>query len=169
MAEREVNLDEGQEGEQEQEPGKGGGRKWLVLILLLLIVAGGAGAGAWFFLLGDEAGEEEAEAGPPQRFYHGMEPMTVNIEGPGRIQYLRVELGLVTHDPEVIDAVQTHLPAVRNDVLGLLAEQRYEDLNTREGKDALAEALREAIRTTLRQREAPDSVEAVLFHELVMQ
>ncbi len=166
MAEREVNLEEDQEAAQE--PGKGGGRKWLILVLLLVIVAGGAGAAA-FFLLGGDGDEEAAEAGPPQRFYHGMEPMTVNIEAPGRIRYLRVELGLVTHDPEVLEAVQTHRPAVRNDLLGLLAEQRYESLNTREGKDALAEALREAIISALRQREAPHAVEAVLFHELVMQ
>ncbi|WP_019024237.1 MULTISPECIES: flagellar basal body-associated protein FliL [unclassified Thioalkalivibrio] len=162
MAEKEVEL--GEEG-----AGKKGkkGLIWIV-ILLVLVFAGAGAAAAWFFLSG--GGEEETgEEGPAERHYHGLEPMTVNIDGPGRIRYLRLELSVVTTDPEVIAALQRHMPAVRNDVLGLLGEKHYDDLNTRDGKESLAEELREAIAEILEERDAPHDVEAVRFNELVMQ
>ncbi|WP_018993946.1 MULTISPECIES: flagellar basal body-associated protein FliL [unclassified Thioalkalivibrio] len=162
MAEKEVELG----GEGAGNKGKKG-LLWIV-ILLVLVFAGAGAAAAWFFLSG--GGEEETgEEGPAERHYHGLEPMTVNIDGPGRIRYLRVELSVVTTDPEVIEALERHMPAVRNDVLGLLGEKHYDDLNTRDGKESLAEELREAIAEILEERDAPHDVEAVRFNELVMQ
>ena len=165
MAEKEVNLEE----EEGATPKKGGKGKLIVLMLIaVLLLAGGAGA-AWFFLVAGDDETEEVEAGPPERFYTSLEPMTVNIEAPGRIRYLRAELSLVTHDAAVDEAFERHMPAIRNDILGILAEQRYEELNTRGGKAELAQELKEAIREILASRDAPDAVEAVLFNELVMQ
>lgn len=169
MAEKEVNLDEEEGGEGGDAPKKGGKGKLIVLLLMILLLIGGGGVAAWFFLTGSDDEAEQVEAGPPERFYTSLEPMTVNIAAPGRIRYLRAELSLVTHDVAVDEALAGHMPAIRNDVLGILAEQRYEDLNTRAGKEALAEELEEAIREILRSRDAPDAVEAVLFNELVMQ
>ncbi len=165
MAEKEVNLDDDEGGA----PKKGGKGKLIVLILVVLFLVAGGAAAAWFFLMADGDDTEQVEAGPPERLYTSLEPMTVNIEAPGRIRYLRAELSLVTHDPAVAEAFERHLPAIRNDLLGILAEQRYEDLNTRAGKEALTEELKETIAGILRSRDAPDAVEAVLFNELVMQ
>ncbi|WP_018140451.1 flagellar basal body-associated protein FliL [Thioalkalivibrio sp. ALJ7] len=164
MAEKEVNLDGGEDGA----PKKGGMGKLIVLLLVAVLLIGGAAGAAWFFLAGD-GNDEQVETGPPERFYTSLEPMTVNIEAPGRIRYLRAELSLVTHDADVTAALERHMPAIRNDVLGILGEQRYEDLNTRSGKETLAEELKEAIREILSSRDAPNAVEAVLFNELVMQ
>ncbi|WP_018994977.1 flagellar basal body-associated protein FliL [Thioalkalivibrio sp. ALJ2] len=162
MAEKEVELGEEGAGNKGKK-----GLLWIV-ILLVLVFAGAGAAAAWFFLSG--GGEEETgEEGPAERHYHGLEPMTVNIDGPGRIRYLRLELSVVTTDPEVIEALERHMPAVRNDVLGLLGEKHYDDLNTRDGKESLAEELREAIAEILEERDAPHDVEAVRFNELVMQ
>ncbi|MFO7955078.1 flagellar basal body-associated protein FliL [Thioalkalivibrio sp.] len=165
MAEKEVNLEEEEGGT----PKKGGKGKLIVLSLIGVLLLAGAAGGAWFFLMAEGEETEEVEAGPPERFYTSLDPMTVNIEAPGRIRYLRVELSLVTQDPEVDEAFEEHMPAIRNNILGILAEQQYEDLNTREGKEALADELKEAIREILGSRDAPEAVEAVLFNELVMQ
>lgn len=165
MAEKEVNLDDEEGGA----PKKGGKGKLIVLLLIVVLLVAGGAAAAWFLLAAGEGDSEEVAEGPPERFYSSLEPMTVNIDAPGRIRYLRAELSLVTHDPAVAEAVERHMPAIRNDVLGMLAEQRYADLNTRAGKEALAEELRDAVREILRSRDAPDAVEAVLFNELVMQ
>ncbi|ADC71673.1 flagellar basal body-associated protein FliL [Thioalkalivibrio sp. K90mix] len=162
MAEKEVELGEEGAGEKGKK-----GLTWIV-ILLVLVFAGAGAAAAWFFLSGGDE-EETGEEGPAERHYHGLEPMTVNIDGPGRIRYLRLELSVVTTDPEVIAALERHMPAVRNDVLGLLGEKHYDDLNTRDGKESLAEELREAIAEILEERDAPHDVEAVRFNELVMQ
>ncbi|WP_018864365.1 MULTISPECIES: flagellar basal body-associated FliL family protein [Thioalkalivibrio] len=163
MAEKEVELEEEGAGKK--------GKKGLILlvILLVLVFAGAGGAAAWFFLASGADEDEASEEGPAERHYHGLEPMTVNIDGPGRIRYLRVELSVVTTDPEVIEGLERHMPAVRNDVLGLLGEMHYDDLNTREGKESLAEDLRDAIAQILEERDAPHDVEAVRFNELVMQ
>ncbi|WP_017942234.1 MULTISPECIES: flagellar basal body-associated protein FliL [unclassified Thioalkalivibrio] len=168
MAEKEVNLED-EEGNGEEAPKKGGKGKLIVLLLIVVLLVAGGAAAAWFFLAADDDATEEVDAGPPERLYTSLEPMTVNIEAPGRIRYLRAELSLVAHDPAVVEAFQRHMPAIRNDVLGILAEQRYEDLNTRAGKATLAEELKDRISEILRSRDAPDAVEAVLFNELVMQ
>ncbi|AKJ94988.1 MULTISPECIES: flagellar basal body-associated protein FliL [Thioalkalivibrio] len=165
MADKEVNLDDDEGGA----PKKGGMGKLILLLLIVILLVGGGAAAAWFFLVAGDDDAEQVEEGPPERFYTSLEPMTVNIEAPGRIRYLRAEVSLVTHEAPVIEAFERHMPAIRNDILGILAEQRYEDLNTRDGKESLAEELKEAIREILRSRDAPDAVEAVLFNELVMQ
>ncbi|WP_019626145.1 flagellar basal body-associated protein FliL [Thioalkalivibrio sp. ALJT] len=164
MAEKEVNL-----GGDDAAGKKGGKARLIILLLVAVILVAGGGAAAWFLLMGDETDTEQAEPGPPQRLYLSLEPMTVNIEAPGRIRYLRTELSLVTHDPAVSAAIERYMPAIRNDMLGVLGEQRYEDLNTRAGKEALAEELRDTVRGILASRNAPQAVEAVLFNELVMQ
>ncbi|WP_018872506.1 flagellar basal body-associated protein FliL [Thioalkalivibrio sp. ALJ16] len=164
MAEKEVNL-----GGEDGAGKKGGKGKLIILLLVAVILVAGGAAATWFLLGGGDADTEQAEPGPPQRFYVSLEPMTVNIEAPGRIRYLRIQLSLVTHEPAVSEAIERHLPAIRNDILGILGEQRYEDLNTRAGKEALAEELRDTVREILASRDAPQAVEAVLFNELVMQ
>ncbi|WP_018935566.1 flagellar basal body-associated protein FliL [Thioalkalivibrio sp. ALJ24] len=158
MAEKEVELEN-----------KGGGRKWTLILLLIvaLLLAGGGGAAAWFLLTQDD--DAAAEDVPPERHYSSLDAMTVNIDAPGRIQFLRVQIGLVSQDPAVLEAVDEHLPVVRNDVLGLLSEQEYTELNTREGKEALAADLESAIRGVLDSRGAPSDLERVVFTELVMQ
>lgn len=163
MAEKEVELGDDDTGKK--------GKKGLLLIVILLVFvfAGAGGAAAWLFLASGAVEDETTEERPAQRHYHGLDPMTVNIEGPGRIRYLRVELSVVSTDPEVIEALEQHMPAVRNDVLGLLGEKHYDDLNTRDGKESLAEKLRETIAEILQERDAPHDVEAVRFNELVMQ
>ncbi|MBS3800458.1 MAG: flagellar basal body-associated FliL family protein [Thioalkalivibrio sp.] len=163
MAKKEVNLDE----DGAESSGKGG-RRWIVLALVAVLVAG-AGAAAWFFLMGDQEAADSARAAPPERTYIELEPMTVNIEAPGRIRYLRTQITLVTHADGAADTVERHLPALRNDILGILTEQKYEDLNTRAGKEALAGTLEEAVVEVLASRGAPVELEGVLFNELVMQ
>ncbi|OOC11346.1 MULTISPECIES: flagellar basal body-associated FliL family protein [Thioalkalivibrio] len=159
MAEKEVEL----------ENKGGGGKKWMIIILLVVAVllAGGGGAAAWF-LLSQEA-DETAEDLPPERHYSSLDPMTVNIDAPGSVQFLRVQIGLVSTDPAVLEAVEDHLPVVRNDILGVLSDQEYTELNTREGKEALAEDLTATVRVILESREAPFDLERVVFTELVMQ
>ncbi len=165
MAKKEINLDD----DSAESSGKGGSR-WIVLVLVALLVAGGGGAAAaWFFLMGDPEGAESAQAAPPERTYIELEPMTVNIEAPGRIRYLRTQISLVTHAADAADTVERHLPALRNDILGILTEQNYEDLNTRAGKEALAGELEEAVGEVLASRGAPVELDGVLFNELVMQ
>ncbi|WP_018861320.1 MULTISPECIES: flagellar basal body-associated protein FliL [unclassified Thioalkalivibrio] len=169
MADKEVELSEEDTGDTEDTGGKGKKGRLLLVVLLVLVFVGAGGAAAWFFLADSGEADETAEDRPAQRHYHGLAPMTVNIEAPGRIRYLRVELSVVTTDPEVVSAVERHAPAIRNDVLGLLAEKHYDELNTRRGKESLADELREVIASILQQRDAPHDVEAVRFNELVMQ
>ncbi len=156
--------------------------KWTLLTLILLLVLGAGAGAAYYFLVyktadapgaGDEVTESNAAAPAvtvrAPLIYHDLEPFTANITSPGPVRFLRVKLSIATHDQAVIDAVEKHMPMIRNDLLSLLSSQEFASMNTPEGKDALRETLKATISDILTRAGAPAGVTDVLFTDFVMQ
>lgn len=178
----EQTLDQAQAQDQEQEQKKAGKKTLLFGLLGLVLVGGGAAA---FFLMGgsDDAAEdavaEEAKAAPQQptetrqAHYFSLDPaFVVNFqdqEQRGRARFLQVTIDAMTRDEAVLDAIKTHMPVIRNNLVLLLSRQSYEALVPHEGKEKLrSEALAE-IQTVLMQEIGEPGVEAVYFTSFVMQ
>lgn len=139
----------------------------VLAIVTLLALAGGAGAFAWY----NSGARAEAPDVPATAEYLPLPPaFVVNLdETPVGPRYLQVEVQLVTRDPTAVEQMQHHAPALRARLLMLFAQQTYEGLASREGKEALqAEALEEA-RALMLAETGQAHVEALLFTSFVTQ
>ena len=112
--------------------------------------------------------EEEPELGDP--IYLKLEPpLTVNFERGQRISYLQAEVEVMARSEEALDAVEKHMPVVRNNLLMLFSDQSFQELNTRAGREELRRKSLEEINGILDERGAQGEVEAVYFTSFVMQ
>ncbi|MTW20329.1 flagellar basal body-associated FliL family protein [Allochromatium palmeri] len=187
MADKKKADKKGADKSAEKAPG--GRMKLIILIVILLLLLAGGGGAAYYFLWygksADESGdaveteteatsEVQAEEGAPAApvfgplTYHELESFTVNLS-PGSVRFLRANMTIATPNPEVIAAVDRHMPMLRNDILSVLAAQEFATLNTAEGKDTLREELRQTMVRLLARSREPSEIHDVLFNELIMQ
>jgi len=116
---------------------------------------------------GDEAEEEEPLAPP---IYLPLDPpLVATFEDNSTVRFLQLTLEVMARDQEVIDAVQTHMPVIRNNLLLLMGGRTLSDLTSREGKEALrAEALK-AVQNVLIENTGKPGVEDLYFTSFVVQ
>ncbi|ADE16643.1 flagellar basal body-associated protein FliL [Nitrosococcus halophilus Nc 4] len=161
---------------------KGGGTSKKTLIILIstivmLVVA--IAVGVVLFLTGaltPKAATGEAAANPkaPQHpaIYHSLDPaFVVNFyrQSQQQVRFLQVKMEAMARDSEIIEAIKTHTPAIRNNLLLLLSHQDYETIHTVEGKGQLREAARDEINQVLEDQAGIKGVEAVYFTSFIMQ
>jgi flagellar FliL protein len=177
----------------------GGKRKLILLILIILLILAAAGGGAAYYFLfrqpaeqaGESADTHDPASEPPASehpapehsaekqsepvveqaplIYHALAPVTVNITPPSPVRFLRINITIVTRVPNVVIAVDKHLPMIRNDLLTRLSGQSYAVINTPEGKNALREELKKMFSDILMKAREPADIQDVLFTDLVMQ
>jgi flagellar protein FliL len=156
-------------------PGK---RKKLILIAAAaLVVLGGGGAGAYFMLAGsdpakegDAKHEEEAEPKDPPQYVALDPPFVVNFEANSSVRFLQVSMQVMTRDLPTVQELKVNDPAIRNDLLLLFGNQKYEQISTREGKEALRQQALDAVRRILKDSGGkPELVEGAYFTSFVMQ
>ena len=143
MAEEELELDVNQS--------KGSKMTTILLIVLIVLVLIIGGAGAWYFLVKADNGEssgsadkEEVALGPLQ--YHTMTPeFVVNFGPDSKVRYLQVDLEIATRDEAALQTVITYRPVLRNDILVILSGLSFDELKSRNGKEALQKKLLNSI------------------------
>ncbi|MDR6990854.1 flagellar basal body-associated FliL family protein [Luteimonas sp. 3794] len=148
-------------------------KRRLLMITIGLLVLAGAGAGGWYMFMHKAAApaEEAKTALPAPAQYLPMTPaFVVNLdETPSGPRYLQVEVQLVTRDPLAGAALQAHEPALRARLLMLFAQQTYDGVSTRAGKEALqAQALKE-VQALMTEETGKPVAEALLFTSFVTQ
>jgi flagellar FliL protein len=134
-----------QGGEAPKKKGK------LPLLIALVVLLGAGGAAAWYFLAGKgngEAAERHATAPKPPVFVH-LDPFTVNLSGDEGGQYLQVGATLRVLDQSAADAAKQYMPEIRHRILGLLASKRPAEISSGEGRERLAEEIRQNINNIL--------------------
>ncbi len=179
-------MAEDNEQEAVVENKSGGGMMKIILIVNALLLLIGIAAGVTYFLMsGDDNADQPADAetlaeleggdegGAPSGgtpIYVPLNPaFVVNFENQEQVSFLQVDIQLMTYDSAVEEAIKVHMPRVRNEILLLLGGKQYHEINTREGKRALAQEAIEAIKRVLDEAGAPSSVEALYFTSFVMQ
>jgi flagellar FliL protein len=127
-------------------------------------------------------GEEGEETGPPQKIAK-ISPevevfQTTYYEFPGNLttnlkdsrKFLQVGIGVSTqYDDTVMDNVDSHQLALRSEILGTLSEFTQEDVQGRDGRQRLLDALRDAMNAKLEELEGFGGIEDVHFTSFVLQ
>lgn len=137
--------------EDGEQPPKKKGKLPLILGLVVLLAAGGGGA--WFFLFkdpGTDAAQQGAQAQAPKPpVFVPLDMFTVNLAADEGGQFLQVGATLRVLDQAAADAVKQYMPEVRHRTLGLLASKKPSQITTAEGRERLAEELRQNVNNIL--------------------
>ena len=148
-------------------------KKLIILFALLGVLLVGASVGVTIWLVGGDSDATESTRAAieavPTAHYMPLERMVVNFAERGPARFLQVEMELMAYDKAVFTAVERHMPVIRNDLLMLLGSVSYEQVSSREGKDALNREILETINGILREQRADDGIKAVYFTSFVMQ
>ena len=101
-------------------------------------------------------------------YYEFPGNFTTNLKGSKR--FLQISLGVSTqYDEQVMANVDSHQLALRSEILTIMSTFSPEDIAGREGKQKLADALKEGINETLVKVEGFGGVENVHFTSFVLQ
>jgi flagellar FliL protein len=160
------------------------GKKNLIIIIVIVVVALGASIGGTLYALGffestDEEvvvseGEEVTAAvevdKPTPAIYFPIKPaFVVNFPSKGRQRYLQVDITVLTRDIAIFDAMQRHMPLIKNRLNMMMSGEIYEELQTDEGKELLRQKSLQALQEIMQAEVGTDGVEEVLFTNFVMQ
>jgi flagellar protein FliL len=142
-------------------------------VLAFLALAGG-GATAFFLVGHDNPGKKAAakakEPLAPPLYVALDPPFVVNFEGEQLVRFLQVTVQVMTRDPPTVDLLKANDPVVRNDLLLLFANQKYEQVAARAGKEKLRSDALAAIRHVVGNAGGkPEHIEQVYFTSFVMQ
>lgn len=172
---------------QDQEAVEGavapGGKKKIIIIAVVVLVLLLGGAGAWLMFAGGEnkdaaeskdakpqEGGKDAAPAPVALYVPLDPPFIVNFSSPGkRMRFLQLAMQVSTFKQPVADAVNLHLPAIRNSLVLIIGSETQESLSSVEGKEALRAKIHEAINAIVKQHTGEDGVDAVYFTGFVMQ
>jgi flagellar FliL protein len=146
-----------------------------LIIGLVVLLLGGGGAGAYFMGVFDSAevseeGTAEAEPAKAVALYAKLHPdFVLNFKVDGRGHFLKVAISLLTRDQDVVDAVEQHLPLLRNELVMLFSAAEFDSLRTAEGKESLRGSALAAIQAIMEKEIGKAGVEQVLFTDFVLQ
>ncbi|MCM5679372.1 flagellar basal body-associated FliL family protein [Schlegelella sp. S2-27] len=143
-------------------PKSGGKKKLLLIIVTVLVLLAVAAAAALVLLkkrqaavLDEELDEDvvtvdeavsEMHTGVPPVFL-ALDPFTFNLADKNVERYAQIGITLELESAETAEKFKAYMPAVRGNILMLLAHKSAEDLLDRVGKERLAaEIMREAVR-----------------------
>jgi len=169
-------------------------KKLLIIILavVLLLVLGGGGAAFMLLKKGDhDEGDEEVAEEPVKSkkkdkkkdahaapAFLSLEPFTVNLVPETGDQYLQVILSLELEEASAEQSIKVQMPKIRNNLTLLLSSKKASELQPKQGKEALAEALKDEINgiieppTKNKKGEkvvADGPVKSVLFTSFIIQ
>jgi len=148
------------------------GKKKLLVILIAAVVVLAAGGGGVLFMMKQKsaaaAAADDEEAAPAQNAsskrdtkvaptFVPLDMFTVNLADREAERYAQVGITLEVADAKQGDVLKNFMPAIRNNILLLIAHKSAADLLGREGKDKLArEVQRETARALGYEIEADD-------------
>ena len=85
-------------------------------------------------------------------------------------KFLQITVGVSTqYDEEVMINVESHQLALRGIILGVMSEYSEQDVAGRDGKQSLADAIKDALNIFLEDKEGFGGVEGIHFTSFVLQ
>jgi flagellar FliL protein len=150
-------------------------KKWLIIGIIAFLVLAGGGVAAWLLLGHTDAHGKKVEQKPKEPeappLYVALDPpFVVNFEGDQLVRFLQVTVQIMTRDPGVVELLKSNEPVVRNDLLLLFGNQKYEALSSRAGKEKLRSDALMAVRHVVQGAGGKaDHIEQVYFTSFVMQ
>jgi flagellar protein FliL len=154
-------------------PAQGKSKRKLLIIIAAATLAVVVAAGAAFWLhSGSKGGAAEKKAvviAPP--VYLALDPpFVVNFDSDQTSRFLQIAVQLMSRDPATIELLKANDPVVRNNLLLLFGNQKYSELSTRAGKEALRGQALASVREVIGAAGGhAEKLEAVYFTSFVMQ
>lgn len=165
-------------------------KKLLIIIVAAVVVLLGVGGTAAYFLMHKDAehteeedeeevasekaskkkkGEKEA---PPA--YVAFDAFTVNLVPETGDQFLQLIMSAEVTELSVGDRLKTYMPKLRNSVMLILSGKKASELVTKEGKEKLAEEIRDKINEivevpAVKGKPSQKAVKEVLFTSFIIQ
>lgn len=166
--------EQGPAGAEASAAGKRRNPKMMIIIGATVLVVGLGAALVLTHAFGHSAKASHAAVakkptGPP--LYLPLDPpFVVNFQADQLVRFLQVSVEVMSRDQKALDLLKSNDPVVRNDLLILLANQKYSVLATPEGKEQLRAAALAVVRKDLVQAGGDSKeLEAVYFTSFVMQ
>ncbi len=166
----------------EAAPPKKSKKLLLIVAAALVLILCIGGAAAFFLMKGshtpeDEDGEVvvekakksgEKEAAP---VYVALDAFTVNLVPEAGEQFLQLIISVEVADLKVGDQLKAYTPKIRNNVMMLLSGKKASELILKEGKETLANEIRDLINQILvpGSKEKDGPVKEVLFTSFIIQ
>jgi flagellar FliL protein len=113
--------------------------------------------------------EEKNRAKDPAIYSPLKPPIIVNFQARGRQRFMQAEISLMTRDDDVIEAVEIHMPVIRNSLVLLFGGQIYEELQTEAGRELMRQQALQELQTIMEKEIGKPGIEKLLFTNLVMQ
>ena len=161
--------------EAPKDPAKKGKLKFIILLVVGLLVAIGASVGGtWFFMHKSQSQEvnteEAASTAKAPALYEALQPAFVaNIDQNGRQRYVQVSITLMSHDKEGLDALKTHMPVIRNNLVLLLSGQNFDQLASPVGVEMLRQKATASVQAVAQKELGKLVVDQLLFTNFVLQ
>jgi flagellar FliL protein len=165
------------------------GKKLLIIVSALVVLLIALAVATALLLTshssdGDEDDEDEDEVqthkskkGDPAALpvFVALDPFTVNLapDENSNGQYMQVTLSLEVDNLEADNTLKGWMPRIRNDVTLIMSGKKESEVITKEGKEALAQEIRNGINSIItpsKKGKAPEGpVRAVLFTQIIIQ
>lgn len=165
-----------EENQEENQEGKKGSKKLIIMIAAAVLILGVGAGGAFFFMGGSdepaegEMAEEEMVEEEQVAIYHELHPAFVaNFSGKSKKNYMQVYIVAMAYEASVIEDLQLHTPAIRNDVLMTLSATSSNEIETVEGKEQLRKKVLAQIQQTMLDKTGSEGVEDIYFTKFVAQ
>lgn len=159
-------------------PAKKGKLKLIILLVLVVILAVGLSVVGtlWFLgggipgITGSDADDttEQADVFVPSTYTVLDKALVTTVQAEGRQRYAQAYLAFEADNPEALAAASQHMPLLRSQLIGVLGDRNFEELQTPEGRQALADDMLEAVNGALEQEGEPPLLR-VLFRNFVVQ
>lgn len=168
------------DGEGEDSEKKGGGLKKIIILAVVCLVIAGLSIGGTLAVLKmtqppppvaeGEEGEAAVEEVKKDAIYFPIKPeIIVNYTARGRQRYLRTDITLLIRDVDMIAALETHMPMIRNSLNMIIGGQVYQEVQTAEGKELMRQQCLQELRKLMEKEVGKPGIEEVLFTSFVMQ
>lgn len=159
-------------------PAKKGKLKLILMLIVVVILAVGLSVvGTMWFLGGgipgmdtaeQEESTEQAEVFVPSTYTVLEKALVTTVQAEGRQRYAQVYLAFEAQDPVALEAANRHMPLLRSRLIAVLGGKDFNELQTPEGRQALADDMLVTVNSALEQEGEPPLL-AVLFRNFVVQ
>jgi len=147
----------------------------LLKLVLMLVIVVGATIGATMLFMSRQGGEPSAAANtastepPPPPIFAELAPFTVTLYGETRNRILYAGVTLRLADQASRKIIEDYMPEVRDRALKVLSSQDIARVQSAEGQQILADALRAALERPFAPQPAGPHIADVLFTAFVVQ
>ena len=134
------------------------GKKKLIIMIAAAVLVLGGGGGAAMVLMKKKVDPDAEEGEGAAKTSHAaakhdpkavptfvaLDPLTVNLADRTSERFAQVAVTLEIEDAHLGDQIKAYMPAIRNNILLVIADRTAGELMGREGKAKLAERIRRA-------------------------